>query len=84
MAGTSTIWGWEGLVMNFIEQRWAVGETFSREEIFQNEGYFARHYPDNQHIRTKLGQVLRTLVRNGEIEAVDRMTYRRALAVKDA
>lgn len=76
--------GWEARVMNYIEQHWSDGETFTRDDIYRQETRFARYYPDNRHIRTKLAQVLRTLAANGEIEAIDRATFRRTTGVKDA
>jgi hypothetical protein len=75
--------GWEGMVMAYIEQHWSAGETFTRDDIHCNESNFALHYPDNQHIRSKLNQILRTLVANGQIEALNRTTFRRTLTVKD-
>lgn len=76
--------GWEARVMNYIEQRRSDGEIFTRDDIYRQETHFAQYYPDNSHIRSKLAQVLRTLAANGEIEAIDRSTFRRTTGVKDA
>lgn len=73
----SEVEGWDGLVMEVIEQHRAIGAIFDRAAIYRHEAYFARRYPTNRAIRASLARVLRALVASGEIEAVGKAQFRR-------
>jgi hypothetical protein len=76
MTRSAEVEGWEGLVKDYIEQHWTIGETFSREDVYHAEPYFAQHYPNNRHTRTKIRYVLQSLAKNGDIEPLTQAIYR--------
>lgn len=70
--------GWIDELRNVIRERWAVGERFSVEDVYDLSSRFAQLYPSNQHIRDKLRQTLQYLRDQGFLEFInDRGEYRR-------
>lgn len=69
---------WDDELRNLVKRKWAVGEDFNLSEVYRYEAHFSKLYPNNQHVRDKLRQVLQHLRDEGTIKFVDDQgTYRR-------
>jgi hypothetical protein len=69
---------WRSELRKLIEQKWAVGETFSSDDVYEFERHFQQLYPSNHHVRNKLQQMMQQVRDEGLVEFIDNDgSYRR-------
>jgi hypothetical protein len=62
---------WKDDLQAAIEGRWAVGTSFTLDEIYALEDQFSRTFPANNTVRESLRRNLQELRDDGIIEFVD-------------
>ena len=70
--------GWKKEVFDLIRGSFAIGETFRLDQAYKFVPELKQKYPNNNHIRDKVRQILQNLRDDGHLEFIDYQgTYKR-------
>lgn len=66
---------WQDAVLTRLETRWGIGKTFSLQEVYEYESELSVLFPENQHVRDKIRQIMQRLRDNGFIRFENKLGH---------